>query len=150
VDTPSCRDCGVELREGDNWYDSDAETHHYICKECRKAAARRRRVNNPTTALLRAARRRAQSREVDFDLSPSDLRVPNYCPILGIRLRTAKDTPKKHSPSLDRIDPDLGYVRGNVQVISHRANTLKNNGTLEELQLVVQHLRDIRRRNDDA
>ena len=38
------------------------------------------------------------------------------------------------SPSLDRIIPELGYVPGNVQVISHQANTMKSNATLKELK----------------
>ena len=41
------------------------------------------------------------------------------------------------SPSLDQIVPGLGYVKGNVQVISHRANTLKSDGTLEEFKKLV-------------
>jgi hypothetical protein len=37
------------------------------------------------------------------------------------------------SPSLDRIKPELGYVPGNIQVISARANVMKNDATPEEL-----------------
>lgn len=47
------------------------------------------------------------------------------------------------SPSLDRIDSSKGYVKGNVRVISARANMLKNNATVEELTLV---LKDLKRR----
>ena len=44
-------------------------------------------------------------------------------------------------PSLDRIDGAKGYVKGNVRVISHRANMLKNDATIEELELVLKDLR---------
>jgi hypothetical protein len=40
------------------------------------------------------------------------------------------------SPSLDRIDPSRGYIPGNVQVISNRANLLKRDGTLREIVLL--------------
>lgn len=30
----SCRKCGVELAEGENWYPSNAKTYNYICAEC--------------------------------------------------------------------------------------------------------------------
>lgn len=42
-----------------------------------------------------------------------------------------------YAPSIDKIIPALGYVPGNVMVISLRANTLKNNATLAELQTLV-------------
>ena len=47
------------------------------------------------------------------------------------------------SPSLDRIIPSLGYVKGNIRVISFRANTLKNNATLSELELILEDAKKI-------
>lgn len=43
--------------------------------------------------------------------------------------------PNEDSPSIDKVIPELGYVRGNVWVISNKANRIKNNATLEELKL---------------
>jgi hypothetical protein len=37
------------------------------------------------------------------------------------------------SPTLDKIIPELGYVRGNIAVISHRANRIKSDATLAEV-----------------
>ena len=45
------------------------------------------------------------------------------------------------SPTLDKTIPALGYVPGNIAVISWRANRLKNNGTLEELEALVEWMR---------
>jgi hypothetical protein len=39
---------------------------------------------------------------------------------------------KENGPQLDRIEPELGYVVGNVAFISHRANRLKDNGTMQD------------------
>lgn len=44
------------------------------------------------------------------------------------------------TPSLDRIVPERGYVRGNVEVISWEANRLKNSATLEQLEALVDYL----------
>ena len=72
-----------------------------------------------------------------------DIVVPDVCPVLGIPIQ------KNHghqgyfddSPSVDRIIPELGYTKGNVRVISNRANLLKNNAKIEELELVLEDLR---------
>jgi hypothetical protein len=45
----------------------------------------------------------------------------------------------KSSLSLDRIDPNKGYIEGNVCFICHRANTIKNNLTLQEMELLLKN-----------
>lgn len=55
--------------------------------------------------------------------------IPDFCPVLKTPMET---------PSLDRIDSTKGYVKGNIRIISKRANMLKNNATAEELYLVWQ------------
>lgn len=66
--------------------------------------------------------------------------IVTHCPLLGIELTYKKyvghTTPVNYA-SLDKIDPTKGYVEGNVQIVSFRANTLKNSATLEELKLIV-------------
>lgn len=69
-----------------------------------------------------------------FDISVDDIYIPEYCPYLNVKLST--DFSDVHSPfyfSIDRIDSSKGYVKGNIQVISKMANTMKNNATIEEL-----------------
>jgi hypothetical protein len=82
--------------------------------------------------MLLTAKCRAKKKGVPFTITEDDITVPEFCPILGIKLR--KGTRKVHhdSPSLDRLIPELGYVPGNVFVISNRANAIKNTGTVEE------------------
>lgn len=68
-----------------------------------------------------------------------DIVIPDNCPVLGISLRSVYGE-KQHdgSPTLDRFVPSLGYVKGNVSVISRKANTMKSNGSLVEiLQLAL-------------
>jgi hypothetical protein len=84
------------------------------------------------------ARARAKRRGVPFSLTIADVVVPEFCPVLGIRLnveRAPRNDPA--NPSLDRLVPELGYVPGNVQVVSYRANTLKNNATPGELLAIA-------------
>lgn len=57
--------------------------------------------------------------------------IPDVCPVLG--------TPMV-SPSLDRKNNDLGYIKGNVVVMSRRANCLKNDATVEEMRLILAYM----------
>jgi hypothetical protein len=45
-----------------------------------------------------------------------------------------------NSPSLDKIKPEYGYIKGNVCIISNKANTIKNNVNYEELYKVADWL----------
>lgn len=101
---------------------------------------RRRHRERPELVLLQNAKGRARRGKIPFDLTAADVTVPETCPILGIPLRIGEGSASPNSPSLDRIDPQRGYVRGNVLVISHRANTIKSDATPEELRLVAQFL----------
>jgi len=83
-----------------------------------------------------------------FDLHIEDIVVPDFCPALGIPLYRAKGRKAQgpHSPTLDRLNPDLGYVTGNVMVVSARANQIKSDSTPSELYrvacFVMGHTRD--------
>lgn len=77
----------------------------------------------------------------EWDLDMSDLEWPSHCPILGIELDWFCEKTQENSPSFDRIDNTKGYVKGNVAIISWRANRIKNNGTSQEHQQIADFLR---------
>ena len=85
--------------------------------------------------MVSAARARAQKAGVPFDLSPDDIVIPAVCPVLGIPLRRGAD--RASAPSLARLVPARGYVRGNVIVVSMRANRLKSDATMDELETIA-------------
>lgn len=85
----------------------------------------------------------AKSRDIPFDLTLTDLNnltFPISCPVLGIPLKFNRGKLQDNSYSIDRIDSSLGYTIDNIEVISWRANRLKNDGTIEELQKISNHL----------
>lgn len=91
---------------------------------------------NVPSRLCSIAKQRAKKRNVEFSITKDDVIVPEFCPILGIKLQMNNGSGsggKDNSYSLDRIDPSKGYVKGNVQVISHKANSMKFTATKEEL-----------------
>lgn len=96
--------------------------------------------NSYKKAMLSSARNRAKLKNLDFSIDLSDIELPEVCPLLGIPL-SINASNKDFAYSLDRIDSSKGYIKGNVWVISDRANRLKNNATLEELEMLVSNLR---------
>ena len=77
----------------------------------------------------------------EFSIEFGDLDFPTHCPILGIELDYFNDEGYlDNSPSFDRIDHNKGYVKGNVAVISMRANRIKNNGTAAEHRKIADFI----------
>ncbi len=99
----------------------------------------RYREEHPEIQMWWSARARAACKDVPFKITKQDiLNVwTDVCPIFNHRLErfTGNGTNGSGpwSPTLDRIVPELGYVPGNIQVISNRANMMKGNATPDEL-----------------
>lgn len=98
--------------------------------------------------MLNLARNRAKKQDVPFDLEPEDIFIPVFCPVLGIKLERASTGSGRNdnAPSLDRIIPTLGYVRGNVIVISNKANRMKSNGTAADLRRLADFYTKLERK----
>jgi hypothetical protein len=103
--------------------------------------AQRGSRRNLEYTLWVSAKGRAKRQGRDFTISLSEVIIPLTCPILGTPLSVGTRGSHDNSPSLDRRDSTLGYVSGNVWVISYRANRIKNDASLGELELVVMGLR---------
>ena len=94
--------------------------------------------------IWNAAKQRAKKQGVPFDLDPvefNEMGIPDVCPVLGIPLDQnpkGKGERSDNSPSLDKFIPSLGYVKGNIHIISWKANRLKNDGTPEEWQKIAE------------
>lgn len=75
-----------------------------------------------------------------FDITIDDIVIPDVCPLLGIELKAGLSRNSAQSPSIDKIVPNLGYVRGNVWIVSYRANKIKTDASLDELKTLVKNL----------
>lgn len=94
--------------------------------------------------MVQRAKSRATLKGVPFDIEGKDIQFVEYCPLLGIKLNWGKTTNEGgrniDTPSLDRIDPKKGYIKGNVKIISSLANMMKSSATLEQLQTFYQNI----------
>jgi hypothetical protein len=90
--------------------------------------------------MLARAKSRAKKNNLPFNIELDDIVIPERCPLLGIKIESTEVRNSPNNPSLDKIIPEKGYIKGNVWVISNRANTLKNDATLSELKTLVENL----------
>ena len=122
---------------------SDYREHHreLTNQTARESHSKARRAN-PERFLLYSVQQRAKQKSLLCNLTLEDIVIPKYCPVLGIELRVNHDGGQAtdNSPSVDRIKPELGYVKGNVAIISKRANTIKSFGTIAEHQKVIEYM----------
>lgn len=81
---------------------------------------------------------------LEFDLTVEDLEpFPLTCPVLGIPINwMSTGGTKNDSPSMDRVVPEKGYTKGNVRLISQKANRLKQNASLTELQAIIRYINE--------
>lgn len=95
--------------------------------------------------MCETAKTRAKRRGVPFNITPEDIAavwpVDDRCPVLGLELVFSKKGPTDASPSLDRVNPAWGYVRDNIAVVSHRANSIKRDGTAAEHTAIADWMR---------
>jgi hypothetical protein len=106
----------------------------------------RNTLNGRAGRLFHNAKGRARKYGVPFEITHAYvlelLTYAQHCPYLGIPIwcrnedgsvSWAQKGNGPNNPSVDRIIPALGYVRGNLEVISHKANAIKSDYSLEEL-----------------
>lgn len=130
-----------------------------LCRVCTRerelarsrASNRRRRDNGKAQEYIKtnlksyfyhSAKGGAKRRGLPFTITLDDMpEVPTHCPVFGFPLELNIGSRSPDAPSLDRIDTTKGYEPGNIEFISWRANYLKRNGTLEEFEQLVAHMR---------
>lgn len=109
-----------------------------MCRECRKPISKayynKWLRDNAEMRMFISARSRAKKEEIPFTITIEDIVIPEYCPVLGIKLDRDGGKCNDSTPSLDKFIPELGYVRDNIAVISWRANWIKQNSTIDEVE----------------
>jgi len=152
-----CNRCLLEKQESE--FPKNGNGTHSHCKDCKNSYKRKwyndggqkweleykvfSRKSRSAQYLCAKAKQRARLKNLPFNITPEDIIVPEFCPILGIPLVSGDKNICDNSPTLDRIKPELGYIKGNIQILSARANMLKSNATIEELEKVLEHLKKI-------
>lgn len=101
---------------------------------------------DPVERMYQQAKGRAKRLGIEFNIEKQDIILPKECPLLDTTFLAGTKNNYQYSWSLDRIDASKGYIKGNVWVISSKANTMKSNASKEELILfalnILKHFAD--------
>jgi hypothetical protein len=129
-------------------------TSNTICTQCGKEIYHvqdRDHYRDPANTFYRqfcSLGQKAKKKGIPFEITFDTLEKPTHCPVLGVLLNygcsTGVDGKLKMDPnkaSIDKLIPELGYVPGNVFVISWRANKLKSNMNIDELEKILDYMK---------
>lgn len=153
-----CIKCGIEKEE--SCFEKCKTWLFRSCKECLKkrrkesVEAHRRKssseyqkdynMRHPERYILSHIKSNAKIKGTEFSLTIEDIVIPEYCPILGVKLSpTGSSKHDLYAPSVDRIDNSKGYIKGNIQIVSRKANIMKNCATNEELLRFSQYFNNL-------
>jgi len=134
-----CRQCERERKKLPAVIPAEAIRDPYNPRDAKELAMKR---------MLSGAKQRAKDKGLMFDIHYEDIQIPNLCPVLKIPMLPSTDgSQNDNSPSLDRLVPYLGYTKGNVRVISMKANRIKTDATSNELAAVLEYVKQIEEEN---
>lgn len=155
----TCKICAREKRK--KWTKENPERAKEIVDKAKKkfqskegygeyvnVKSKKWRSENPKKVLLINAKSRAKRKNIVYNLDINDIIIPEFCPILGIPLEFGLPKHSDGLPSLDRIIPSKGYTKGNVAVISFKANSLKNSNSIEDLEKILKWMKTIQKQTN--
>ena len=135
--TKICKHCG-EISYRKNRHGNFAS----VCQKCYNKQCNGFKTRNPKKFMVQCAKQRAKKAGVPFSITDEDFEIPEFCPVLGVKLESGTKKYHDNSPSLDRVVPELGYVPGNIVVMSFRANRIKGDASVEEMEIVLSWLKN--------
>lgn len=112
-----------KLRQEEYYSDHDEN------KERNKALSQQARDKDPLRYVYKGRKSKAKAQGIEFTIKYSDVIQPDICPIL----KTPFERHTWAAASIDRIDNNKGYTPDNIQVISRKANVMKNSASPEEM-----------------
>jgi hypothetical protein len=154
-----CNERDIAISEGKDTYFTGKSCKHghtaerfvrnHQCVECSRTmyydAERKRYQENPLFRQFQQRKQAALKNRIPFTIEFDELEQPEFCPVFGVKLNyvaNEKGNRKPNRASIDKVIPELGYVSGNVRIISDQANRLKNNATVEQLKMILKYIEE--------
>ena len=99
----------------------------------------RYRLNRLNQKAKMRAKRDGLPYKINIDYLAEIFPKDFMCPVLNKKMAFGEDI--QNAPSIDKLIPEKGYIKGNVTVISFRANQLKRDGKLEEIEAIYKWMK---------
>lgn len=132
-----CQDCFRKI------YLPQQKTYYKKTASIRIEKSKSYRKENYTKVLFGRIKNRSMKKNIPFNLEVQDIgNFPEKCPVFDIKLEVGEGRPTSNSPSIDKVDNSKGYVKGNIKIISNRANSIKSDGTIQEHEKIIQYMKD--------
>lgn len=135
-------------KECSNGHITKRFSHNGVCYDCCMKASKNSYNKNKTDIewrrkrLFRLLKNKANRRNIPFEINYEDVIWNTHCPVFGCKLVYDNlGNPISESASFDKIDPKLGYVKGNVIIISFRANWLKQDSTIDQIEKILSYMK---------
>lgn len=125
-----------------------------VCLQCCKEVyhvADRDNYRDPANTFYRqfySRRQQALKKGIPFTIDFEELEKPEFCPIFGIKLNygcspyiDGKQTRDPNKASIDKKISSLGYIPGNTFVISWKANIMKADMGIPDLEKILEYMR---------
>ena len=125
------------------WKDIEGGLRYSYCKSCEADRMKKKYKSNPIPQMLSNSKIRAKNKGISHNINANDIKEiwpnNNRCPILGKEFEMGYKKDKSYAPSLDRIEPKLGYIKGNIMIISDIANRMKQDSSLKDLEKFAKY-----------
>jgi hypothetical protein len=133
-----CSKCNEEKPIEAFYKRADERYYRSYCKDCEKKNYSNFRKSRPHISHLSNAKQRAKKLGLSFDLDKDWFyeNLPLECPIFKVKFSDGD-----FAPSIDRRDSSGGYIKSNCHIISQRANRIKNDATISELEKIIDYLK---------
>ena len=120
-----------------------------ICKKCSTKIRQTEKLNrdwkiDAAKLLYKNIKSRCKRTGREFSIDLEDIIIPEKCPVFGFELKREDKQTWMCAPSVDRIDSSKGYIKGNITVVSRRANILKRDATIDELEQLLNYYKTLR------
>lgn len=135
-----CKNCSTKLEFARK---ESKSTKVFCSPKCQGEYYRKNTDRGWAASKHSSLRESALKRGIEFNLSIEDileLGRPIKCPYLEVELDYTATKIQPNSPSINRLDSTKGYIKGNLEVCSHKANSMLLNATKDELKTFIKNV----------